>query len=138
MKLDGYDAAKNLITNQYGGIALVADDGMVAAFWAFSGLLKHWNRKHRNAVYVPSEHRTTPSNQYRYSESVKMGVGTDPLLLLRALESGKVYYDPGIKLEGASSPAPSTKRRSQFRVKLRDLSSLYDSIRLEDVTSYCR
>lgn len=137
MKLDGYDAAGNIITNQHGGIALVADDGTVAAFWAFAGLLKHWNRKHRNAVYVPSEHRTAPSNQYCYGESVKVGVGTDPLLLLKALQSGKVYYDPGIKLEGANSGTPSTKRRSQFRVKLRDLSGLYDSITEEDVTTYC-
>lgn len=137
MKLDGYDAAGNKITDQNGGIALVADDGTVAAFWAFSGLLKHWNRKHRNAVYVPSEHRTDPSNQYHFGESVQMGVGTDPLLLLRALASGKVYYDPGIKLEGVSSPTPRTKRRSQFRVKLRDLSGLYDSITPEIVTAHC-
>lgn len=138
MKLYGYDAARNVITNQNGGIALVADDGSVAAFWAYYGLLNHWNRKHRNAVYVPSEHQTTPSNQYRYGGSVKLGVGTDPLLLLRALETGKVYYDPGIKLEGASSATPSSKRRSQFRVKLRDLDGLYDSVTEEDVTTHCR
>ena len=137
MQIDGYDAAENKITNQNGGIALFADDGKVAAFWAFAGLLKHWNRKHRNAVYVPSKHRTVPSNQYHYGESVQLGVGTDPLLLLRALASGKVYYDPGIKLEGASSEAPSTKTRSQFRVKLRDLDGLYESITSETVTKHC-
>lgn len=128
MTLDGYDSERNRITDQNGGIALRADNGTVAAFWGFSGLLKHWNRKHRNAVYVPSEHRTTPANQYRYGGTVKLGVGTDPLLLLRALESGKVYYDPGIKLEDASTSTPHTKRRSQFRVKLKDLASLYSSI----------
>lgn len=136
MRLDGYDSSQNLITDQNGGIALVADDGTVAAFWAFAGLLKHWNRKHRNAVYVPSAHRTDPSNQYHYGERVKMGVGTDPLLLLSALHSGKVYYDPGIKLEGESGSHPRIKRRSQFRVKLRNLDGLYDSIIEELVTEY--
>lgn len=97
---------------------------------------KHWNRKHRNAVYVPSAHRTGPSNQYHYAELVKMGVGTDPLLLLSALDSGKVYYDPGIKLESESGSHPRIKRRSQFRVKLRNLDGLYDSITGERVTEY--
>lgn len=137
MKLDGYDATTNRITNQNGGIALEADDGTVAAFWEFSGLLKHWNRKHRNAVYIPSEHRTFPSNQYRYGGSVVLGVGTDPLHLLCALESGKVYYDPGIKVESASSSRRTIKRRSQFRVKLRHLDCLYESVVEQDVTGCC-
>lgn len=136
MRLEGYDAARNRITNQNGGIALEADDGTVAAFWEFAGLLKHWNRKHRNAVYIPSEHRTSPSNQYRYGGSVTLGVGTDPLHLLSALESGKVYYDPGIKVESASSSKRTIKRRSQFRVRLKDLSMLYDSIAVENVSGY--
>ena len=65
-----------------------------------------------------------------------MGVGTDPLLLLSALDSGKVYYDPGIKLESESGSHPRIKRRSQFRVKLRNLDGLYDSITGERVTEY--
>jgi hypothetical protein len=138
MRLEGYDASKNRITNPQGGIALVADDGTVAACWGFASVLKHWNRKHRNAVYVPSEHRTTPENQYRYADSVKMGVGTDALYLLKAIESGKVYYDPGIKLEHASSSKPKTKRRSQFRIKLHDLGELYDSVTGVEVTKFCR
>jgi hypothetical protein len=101
-------------------------------------VLKHWNRKHRNAVYVPSEHRTTPENQYRYADSVRMGVGTDALYLLKAIESGKVYYDPGIKLEHASSSKPKTKRRSQFRIKVQDLNELYDSVSGVEVTKFCR
>jgi hypothetical protein len=38
---------------------------------------------------------------------------------------GKIYYDPGIKLEGASTAKPKVKRRSQFRVRVRDISALY-------------
>lgn len=137
MKLQGYDSASKKITNPEGGIALVADNGTVAALWAFAGILQHWNRKHRNAVYVSSEHRESPANQYRYRNIVKLGIGTNPLLLLEAIETGKVYYDPGIKLEHANDINPTAKRRSQFRVRLKDIDKLYNSIEEEDVTAYC-
>lgn len=89
------------------------------------------------AVYISSEHRNDPENQYRYGNIVKLGEGTDPLHLLKAIESEKVYYDPGIKLEGINDARPRTKRRSQFRVKLKDLSELYHSVTDEDVSIYC-
>lgn len=137
MQLLGYDSSKKKIIDQNGGIALVSPSCTLAAFWDFKGLLKHWNRKHNNAVYVPSNHRKTPANQYKYADKVLLGVGTDPLKLLVALDEGKVYYDPGIKLENASTANPSTKRRSQFRVNLKNIESLYDAVTQEDVTSYC-
>lgn len=137
LKLDGYDSETGKITNSDGGIALTSDDGTLTAFWAFSGILQHWNRKHNNAVYISSEHRNEPENQYRYGNIVKLGEGTDPLYLLKAIESQKVYYDPGIKLEGINDERPRTKRRSQFRVKLRDLSGLYHTVVDEDVSTYC-
>lgn len=135
--LQGYDSLSGKITDADGGIAMSSGDGTLAAFWAFTGILKHWNRKHRNAVYVPSKHRTDPENQYTYGNIVRLGEGTDPLYLLKAIESQMVYYDPGIKLEGINDVRPSTKRRSQFRVKLRDLNSLYVNVNLVDVTAYC-
>lgn len=128
MMLQGYDSARNMISDQNGGIALVSNNGTVAAFWAFAGILGHWNRKHRNAVYVPSEHRTAPANQYRFGEQVLLCEGTDPLLLICAFQRKQIYYDPGIKLEKASTQSPAIKRRSQFRVKLKDISGLYDSV----------
>ena len=137
IKLSGYDSVHNRIVDQGGGISLVADDGTVAAFWAFSGILSHWNRKHSKAVYVPSMHRTTPENQYCYDRNVLLGIGTDPLFLVRAFHQKKIYYDPGIKLEQASGPTPKTKRRNQFRVRVGDIGGLYDSLISEDVTGYC-
>lgn len=137
LSLQGYDHDKRMITDAEGGIALSHDDGTITAFWAFSGILEHWNRKHRNAVYVPSEHRKEPQNQYRYGDSVQLGVGTDPLYLLKAIQTQAIYYDPGIKLVGLSSAKPETKKRSQFRVKLKDLSTLYESWEKVDVTTYC-
>ena len=46
-------------------------------------------------------------------------------MVLKAITLGKVYYDPGIKLEGVSTGSPVAKRRSQFRVKWKDLAGLY-------------
>lgn len=138
LKLDGYDKSTGKITNANGGIALTADDGTITAFWAFSGVLKHWNRKHNNAVYVSSENRKFPENQYRFGNIVKLGEGTDPLYLLKAIETGKVYYDPGIKLEEINTAKPKAKKRSQFRVKLKDLNGLYFKITDEDVSVYCQ
>lgn len=137
MKLHGYDSAKKKILSQNGGVALVSPLGIVVAFWDFKGLLKHWNTKHNNAVYVSSDHRTTPRNQYKYREKVVLGTGTDPLKLLAALDEGKVYYDPGIKLESAGSAKPTTKRRSQFRVAFKNIGTLYNQVTEEDVTIYC-
>lgn len=133
MKVEGYDPIGEKIINPDGGIALVSDTGVHAAFWAFRGILEHWNRKHRNAAYVTSEHRTEPANQYRYGNKVALGEGTDPLKLVTALHAGRIYYDPGIKLENCSTAKPTTKRRSQFRVRHRDLDSLYDKLCIECV-----
>lgn len=59
---------------------------------------------------------------------MRLAEGTDPLKLLRALAGGSVYYDPGIKVERASSGSPAVKRRSQFRVKSKDIAALYESV----------
>ena len=89
-------------------------------------MIGHWNRKHAKAVYVPSLMRAPPP-EYSYGSRVELCEGTDVLLLLQALASGAVYYDPGIKMEKADTPVPVTKRRSQFRVKHNDLHGLYQA-----------
>lgn len=137
LSLHDYDSTTGKIIGVNGGVALTSDNGTVAAFWKFSGILEHWNRKHRNAVYVASKHRTNPENQYSYGKTVKLGQGTDPLFFLKAMAEKAVYYDPGIKLENMNSDRPKTKSRSQFRVKLRQLTGLYDKLTNEDVTAYC-
>lgn len=130
--LDGYDAGRSRIFDADGCIALVTEKGAVAASWAFSGLLAHWARKHSKAVYVPSQCRKEPIRQYRYGDKVRLAQGTDSLHLLKALASGEVYYDPGIKLEHASGK-PTTKRRSQFRIASKALASLYTKMDLVTV-----
>lgn len=133
----GYDAESGKITDVNGGIGLINDDGILAAHWAFTGILSHWNKKHRSVAYVRTQHRAIPANQYRYGVNVLLGEGTDPLMLIAAVYAGRIYYDPAIKLESASSSRPTIKRRSQFRVRLNDLSTLYESVVSESLIGYC-
>jgi len=133
MQLTGYDAAQGKITDAGGAIAMVSDAGEVAAAWAFSGLLAHWAHKHMRAAYVPSMRRTEPRWQYAYGARVRLAQRTDGLRLLKALASGTVYYDPGIKLENASSEASRSKKRSQFRVASKNIAALYETVETVDV-----
>lgn len=128
MHLKGYDQSKGRITDTAGSISLVSDSGVVAAAWGFSGLLEHWSRKHAKAAYVPSQSRNEPSRQYCYGNRIRLAERTDSLRLLKALFSGAVYYDPGIKLENVSSGAPTSKRRSQFRIASKNIRALYESV----------
>lgn len=132
MQLTGYDFAQGKITDASGAITLVSDTGEVAAAWPFSGLLAHWSRKHTRAAYVPSMRRTEPNWQYAYGARVRLAQQTDGLRLLKALASGAVYYDPGIKLEQASTK-PAVKRRSQFRIASKSIAALYESVEVVEV-----
>jgi MvaI/BcnI restriction endonuclease family len=137
LTIQGYDPQSHKITDASGGLSLVEDNGKSAAFWSFASVLKHWNKKHNNAVYVPSEHRKEPVNQYRYGNPVLLAEGTDALMLLNGLQTGAVYYDPAIKLENMNTESPTNKRRSQFRVKLKDIKGLYKTVTDVDTTTYC-
>ena len=128
LMLIGYDPDTEKFRGD-GEVALVDPTDEVAASWSFSKLMDHWRRKHTNAAFVPSEARTDPTRQFRYGTDVKLGEGAYFRRLLHAFHSGVVYYDPGLKIEGASSGAPRIKRRSQFRVGSADLASLYDRFR---------
>ena len=132
MQLVGYDVFTGKITDASGSVALVSDAGEVAAAWAFSGILAHWSRKHTRAVYVPSMRRKEPRWQYAYGSRIRLAQNTDGLLLLKAMATGAVFYDPGIKLEHAST-APETKRRSQFRVASNQIASLYETVETVEV-----
>lgn len=132
MILQGYDESHCRIADANGAVMLVSDKGKVAASWAFSGLLAHWSRKHMRAVYVPSLCRTEPIRQYCYGHIVRLASGTDALRLLKAMASGFVYYDPGIKLEHASSSS-EVKRRSQFRIASKNIGKLYESNEVVEV-----
>lgn len=130
--LDGYDTATGKITNMDGGMALVSARDEVAALWGFTGIMQHWNRKHAQAAYVPSLFRTPPP-EYSYGPKVLLCERTDFSLFLKAVASGVVYYDPGIKMEKASSAKPVIKRRSQFRIKHNNLCDMYHQNEVVDL-----
>lgn len=130
----GYDAGKNTITDPFGGFTLADDMGNEAATWHFAGLIQHWNKKHAKAAYVPYRLRTDPAQEYSYGDHVRLGVDTDFLRFLKAMAEAVVFYDPGIKLEGAGSSRPILKRRSQFRIRSGDLGALYAAFDLLHLT----
>lgn len=123
--LEGYDPARGTITDATGGIALRDRDNNLAAIWHFTGLMAHWNRKHASAAYMACCKRTNPRQQYHYTRHLRLGEGTDFELLLKAIHERRVYYDPGIKLEGAATATPSVKKRNQFRIASRHIDTLY-------------
>ncbi len=132
LQMLGYDPASGKITDPTGGLELIGPQGEKAAIWHYAEMMKHWNRKHAQAAYIPSMcEKDHP--RYRYGNLIHLGTGTDFLKFLKAVASGIVYYDPGIKLENASSGKAKTKTRSQFRIKFKDLKGLYDSMEIIDI-----
>ena len=133
LTISGYDLSMNKITDTNGFIGLIDSVENIAASWSFVSLLKHWNRKHSNACYVPSKNRkdehlyTFSKQQYHYGNNIILGTGTDFSFVLQQLSLGNLYYDPGIKLEFAieGKRKQAIKRRSQFRMKSAHLTTLY-------------
>lgn len=130
--IEGYDFVSGKITQIAGGICLIDGENIVAK-WPFTGIIDHWKRKHSQAVYVPSKCEIKDKKRsYWYGPVVRMGEGTDVFLLLRAMHEGYVYYDPGIKLENIHTK-PISKRRSQFRIRSKDIKGLYKVMKQEEV-----
>lgn len=135
LEMIGYDRETGQISDIEGGLALLSKDDEVAALWKFSSIMDHWNRKHAQAAYIPSMFRQQPP-AYTFGAKVLLCEKTDFNLFLGAVASGAIYYDPAIKIEHASSLTPKTKRRSQFRVKHQNLSSLYQKTEEIDLTKF--
>lgn len=134
MVLDGYDPD----TGKYhatGAIRLLDGDDNNALSWSFVKLMDHWKTKHAHAAFVPSQQRKLSGQEYRFGKQILIGEGAEFGRFLRAVHMGAIYYDPGIKIEDASSARPSKKRRSQIRVKSRDIPALYESSRIVDACS---
>lgn len=125
--LNGFDSATNKLTDVDGGLEILDDTGVVVASWSFSSLLELWKRKHAKAVYIPSTVSKVPARQYLFGNLIEMGEGTDFTMFLTAMASGKVYLDPSTKIEGVSTANPKVKKRNQFRISIKNLSSLYKS-----------
>jgi hypothetical protein len=136
LKLSGFDVEKGKIRDSGGAIELVADSGQIAASWDFKGLLSHWIRKHAKAVYVPSLCLHEPRRRYSFGNIIRLAEHPDFIAFLKAFACGKAYYDPGLKLEYASTENACVKRRNQFRILNRDIRILYSSLEELDVLNY--
>jgi hypothetical protein len=132
--LDGYDPKTGSFQAD-GAVRLVDRAGKEAASWTFAKLMDHWKWKHAQAAFVPYMGRSEPLS-YRYGSSVLLGQGAEFRFFLRAVCAGLVYYDPGIKLEGASTSTSKAKKRSQFRVISKDLESLYRRMSMVEVCDH--
>ncbi|MDC1368808.1 MvaI/BcnI restriction endonuclease family protein, partial [Pseudomonadales bacterium] len=136
MKLVGFDTLTCSITDASGSIVLLDYAGNFTASWSFAKLMDHWKRKHAQAVYIPCMRRTqSGGHEYYYGKDIELGTGTDFEKFLSAMSLGVVYYDPGIKLENASTDNSTVKRRSQFRVNHRDLNTLYKKYEFVEMLS---
>ena len=124
LHLLGFDKETGKIRRTNGRISLVDLNGNEAASWSFASMLKHWNRKHNQACYVPSMVQRPHNREYMYGDKAILGVGTDFQLFLKEMAIGNIVYDPGIKMENAPT-SPTIKRRSQFRIKSLNLPNLY-------------
>jgi len=131
----GFDAQAGLMADASGYIGLLDSQDNIAASWSFAKLLEHWKKKHSKAVYIPSILSEDPSGtrRYHFGKDVRLYEGTNIDRLLQAVADRKVYYDPGIKIENVSTTG-KVKKRSQFRIKSKDLGSLYHSLESVDVT----
>jgi hypothetical protein len=132
LTLQGFDSEKGMITDISGCIALLGSKDIDAASWSFASLLKHWNRKHAKATYIPSITTMDPERRYFYGNNIMLGTGTDFTFFLKQMSLGHIYYDPGIKLEHISTK-PTNKRRSQFRIKSLHIPNLYRSNEIVDL-----
>lgn len=132
LRLRGYDAEKGKITDVNGGIELRSADGELCAGWSFARIMQHWGRKHTWAAYVPFTSRTSAGPEYQYGSPILLGEGTRFERLLDALAARQVVFDPGSKVESASTN-PRVKARSQFRIPVRELPRLYDTFIAHDL-----
>lgn len=124
LHMSGYDPETGAFSSD-GAVQLIDRSDRVAASWPFAKLLDHWKMKHARAAFVPAQCRKAERREYLFGRTVAVGEGAEFRRLLEAFYSGSVYYDPGIKLEDASTSKPRVKKRSQFRVTSRDLRDLY-------------
>ncbi|AJY14127.1 MvaI/BcnI restriction endonuclease family protein [Burkholderia dolosa] len=131
----GFDKESRKIVDVNGGIQLIDANGEVSAEWTYTRLVEQWARKHAAAAYVPYTKTLTMPANYNYNSPVLLGEGTEFEMFLKVLSEGKIVYDPAPKLERASMTISRTKARSQFRIGVRDIASLYqkfESVRVDE------
>lgn len=131
MMVDGYDASSDSFSDDPNDIQVSLKDpntGEILAAWSFKKLADSWNKKHASAAYVQRERRPHQGDKnhdydYKFLDEVYICEGTDIWRLLRAIHSGRVYYDSAhtIYSDGVQ------KVRPQWRI---NTSRLQNSLKL--------
>ena len=132
LHMTGYNYESGKIFDLEGGLTLLDRSENIAAFWSFTHVIEHWNRKHAQAAYLPSLFRSPPP-QYKYGPHVLLCEGTDLVLFLRAVALGKIYLDPALKYVTHIDGTVDWKKRNQFRLKHSDLSAVYHKTEMVDL-----
>ncbi|WP_158497421.1 MvaI/BcnI family restriction endonuclease [Methylophilus sp. OH31] len=130
LHVNGFDKNKSQIEDVNGAVQLLTDSGEIAASWSFEGLLMKWNKKHAQAAYIPYQKSLNDPPTYQYNSPALMGEGTNFNLYLHALSSGLVFYDPASKVTSADSLNSKVKARSQFRMPIKKLATLYQKFEI--------
>lgn len=133
LNIEGFDFSTDTIIDATGGIYLLDKYDNIAASWSFSKMLTHWSKKHAKASYIPSLLNLIPNRQYKYSNNIILGEGTNFSFFINNIANGKIFYDPGIHIDNISSK-PILKPRSQFRISSKFITSLYSNIDLVDLS----
>jgi hypothetical protein len=121
MRLTGFDRETDTFTDAAAVRVELwnAETGDIAASWSLEKMANCWNAKHANALYIPFRDRVGENGlkEYQYTPRWLTGKGTDVWRLLRAIDTGMVFYDPAdtIYADGRS------KVRSQWRINASDL-----------------
>lgn len=136
LAVSGFDPVNASAFDPEGAIRLETPDRTSAIEWTLTKMIEHWNRKHARAVYVPAlADATNGRRRYWYRADVYLATGTDFAKMLTAVTSGKLVYDPGVKLEHMGSASESVKQRHQFRIAFGDLPALYNTWEVVDALS---
>ncbi len=135
MQMEGYDPKSGQITDPDGGLMLRDSEGNLAAGWRFEKVIEHWKRKHSNTCYVSyTAHKENDLPSYHYGPKITLGQGTSLEHFLKGLHTCAIYYDPGINMK-LKNDKWTPKKRSQFRVKWKNINMLYNSLRDLDLNS---
>lgn len=135
LTIEGYDQEKGEIIDPDGGVMLRDHLGNLAAGWQFSKIIDHWKRKHSHTCFVSytslKEKGQVP--KYQFGPLITLGKDTSLIHFVESLCKNIIYYDPGInmKLEYSTKYPQGRwipKKRNQFRVKWKDIPSLYNNI----------
>lgn len=125
--VSGYNDTTGKIDEVDGAIILLEEDKELAK-WSFTHILSHWSNKHNQACYV--RYNKNDEGLINYLPTVTLGIGTSPLYLLHAVATCMIYYDPGSRVNNKGE----LKARSQFRIKDKDLSAIYNTVSIIDIS----